>query len=193
MWWKINRLTSRSMKKRPRFCTLLYIFGIWGLLQVSKYEWTVKGDCILTHCKKNYFTFNQFLTKPGLWHENWHFLANRPYKLCYRIHIPILRKGFSVGKTVPKNSKTGPISNFLCFLNSQIIHSFWVISRKLIQVWKCWCFLTTKIFHHLLEIKNLDLTLLNTYKQHTEILLKWKFFSPKVTCQLDYWGSVLSC
>ncbi len=30
MRWKINGVTSRSMGKRPRFCTSWYIFGTWG-------------------------------------------------------------------------------------------------------------------------------------------------------------------
>ncbi len=30
MWWKINCITSRSMEKRSRFCTSLYILRTWG-------------------------------------------------------------------------------------------------------------------------------------------------------------------
>ncbi len=46
-----------------------------------KYEWKVKGERILTHNLKNYFIFSQFSVKPGLWHENWHFLENHPYTI----------------------------------------------------------------------------------------------------------------
>ncbi len=42
-------VTSRSMEKRPRFYTSLYILGAWGEVAGFKYEWKVQGKCILTH------------------------------------------------------------------------------------------------------------------------------------------------
>ncbi len=84
MWWKINCVTSRSMEKRRRFCTSLYILGTWVDIAGFKYEWKVKGECILTHYfKKNYFIFNQFSVTPDLWHESWHFLENHSYKIVF--------------------------------------------------------------------------------------------------------------
>ncbi len=44
-----------------------------------------------------------------------------PYKLCCWIHSPISPgKSLVWVKKIPKNSKTVPISNFLCFFNSSI-------------------------------------------------------------------------
>ncbi len=49
IWWKTNHVTFGSIEKRPRFCTSLYIFGTWGDVAGFKYEWKVKGECILSH------------------------------------------------------------------------------------------------------------------------------------------------
>ncbi len=75
----ITTLLLRSRVKGPRFCSSLYILGTWGVVVGFKYEWKVKGECILTHYLKNYFILYQFSVKPGLWHENWHFLENHPH------------------------------------------------------------------------------------------------------------------
>ncbi len=66
-------MTSRLMEKSARFCTSSHIFGTWDDVAGFKYEWKVEGECIQRHYLKNYFTFNQFSIKPGLWHENCHF------------------------------------------------------------------------------------------------------------------------
>ncbi len=72
----IITLLLRSRVKRPEFCTSMYISWTWGYVSDFKYERKVKGECILTHYYKNYFIFPQFSVKPGLRHENWHFLES---------------------------------------------------------------------------------------------------------------------
>ncbi len=59
-WWKMNRVTSRLMEKKRRFCTSLYISGTWGNVAGFIYERKVKGECILNHFEKNYSIFNYF-------------------------------------------------------------------------------------------------------------------------------------
>ncbi len=88
-------MTSRSMRKMQRFCTSLYILGTRGNVAGFKYEWKVKGECILTHYSKNYFLFNTFSVKPDVWHENWHFLENHP-----NTHFTILFDWFIIGDTL---------------------------------------------------------------------------------------------
>ncbi len=70
--WKIKEVTSKSMEKWSRFCTSLYIFGTWDDVAGFKYEWKVR---VHSHT----LLINQFSIKPGLWHENLHFLENHSY------------------------------------------------------------------------------------------------------------------
>ncbi len=77
MWWKINCVTSGSLEKRTRFCTLLYILRTWGDVAGLKYG-KVKGECVLKHYQKYYFIIIQFSVISGLWHGSWRFLENHP-------------------------------------------------------------------------------------------------------------------
>ncbi len=68
----------------------MFFLGTWGDAAGFKYEWKVKGECMLIHYLKNYFVFNKLSVKPGLWHENWHFgrMAVYSYKwVTIRLHV----------------------------------------------------------------------------------------------------------
>ncbi len=79
MWWKINCVTSRSMEKKAK---ILYFIAHFGNLRwCCRFQIWMK-DYILTHNFKNYFIFNKFSVKPGLWHKNWYFLEKHPYSSC---------------------------------------------------------------------------------------------------------------
>ncbi len=43
---------NRSVVKRARFCTSLYVFETWGDVASFEYEWKVEGECIVTVIKK---------------------------------------------------------------------------------------------------------------------------------------------
>ncbi len=102
-------MTSRSMEKKSRFCTSLYILGTWDDVAGFKYEWKVKGECILTYYFKNYFLFNKFSVKPRLWHENWRFLENHPnvVKISFRYLNVINRRIAGAHVSLPRSGAMG--------------------------------------------------------------------------------------
>ncbi len=72
-----------DLGKKRRFCTSLYIMGIWGNVSGFIYEWKIEGGCNLMYNLKNNFIFNQFSVRLDLLQENWRFLENHPKCIIY--------------------------------------------------------------------------------------------------------------